>query len=64
MDFFDLIIMNMRVFRPSAMEIEAHANIENEIERNVEEYPTEYVVKDPIYEGYDRNEDQLCPKIL
>ena len=56
--------MNMRVFRPSAMEIEGYAKIENEIERNIEEYPAEYVVKEPINEGYDRNEDQLCPEVL
>ena len=54
----------MRVFCPSAMEIEVYAEVEDEIERNVEEYPTENIVKYPINEGNDRNEDQLRPKIL
>ena len=62
--FFGLIIMNMRILRPSAVEIEVYAKVENEIKRNVDKNPTENVVEYPINEGYDRNEDQLRPEIL
>ena len=59
-----LWLMNVRIFGPRPMKIEIYCKIENEIQRNIKEYPREHIVKQPIYYGYDRNKDQFCPKIF
>ena len=56
--------MMISILCPRSVKSESHRKIEDEIKRNVDKNPTEYIVEHLINEGYDRNEDQFCPKVL